>query len=202
MATDGASCESDFIRAPEDAAGDTAEATVTKVPDWARGECRRGLGSLLEPACDPELCLSLGSPECPFPRGAPTLGCPLGQWPGPVGLDGCLRWGSFQCFPSPARSSPVRPVLGASYVRPLRPLSPLRSGLAREEGWRVFPGKFDPPPHTHTLFSSLLSRGCGCVSPGCLAPLSGPRKAAKGGGSSLSRCGDVHCVCSCAEAPW
>lgn len=50
MATDGASRESDFIRAPEDAAGAPAEATVTEVPDWARGAWRRGLGSLLEPA--------------------------------------------------------------------------------------------------------------------------------------------------------
>lgn len=42
MATDGASCEPDFSRAPEDAAGAPAEAAVIEVPGWARDA---GLGA-------------------------------------------------------------------------------------------------------------------------------------------------------------
>lgn len=69
MATDGASCEPDFSRAPEDAAGATAEAAVTEVPGWARGECRRGLGFGLDPACAPVRSASPGSLGCPLPWG-------------------------------------------------------------------------------------------------------------------------------------
>lgn len=69
MATDGASCEPDFSRVPEDAAGATAEAAVTEVPGWARGP---GMGA-------PGRSASPRSSGCPFlrvplPRGALRAG--------------------------------------------------------------------------------------------------------------------------------
>lgn len=67
MATDGASCEPDFSRAPEDAAGATAEAAVTEVQGWARGQSRRGPGSRLASR-------ALHKPGMPPPRVPPPQG--------------------------------------------------------------------------------------------------------------------------------
>lgn len=61
MATDGASCEPDLSRAPEDAAGAAAEAAVTEFLGRAGGECRRGLGAA--PGSQPD--------PAPHPRGVP-----------------------------------------------------------------------------------------------------------------------------------
>lgn len=104
----------------------------------------------------------------------------------------------------PRDAAEVRRVVWAPCERPVRPLHslpPLRSGLVRGKGWGVFPGELDPP-----LFASCCAPGCGRVSQGCLAPLSGPGRQLGGGGSAPSRCGDAHlcvCVCVCVpEAPW
>ncbi|KAL6034543.1 hypothetical protein STEG23_034981, partial [Scotinomys teguina] len=71
MATDGASCEPDLSRAPDDPAGATAEASVTEFPGL-RERCRRRLGVVPWSALD-------------TPRGmpSPSLECPLLPW-GPI----------------------------------------------------------------------------------------------------------------------
>lgn len=64
MATDGASCEPDFSRAPEEAAGAPAEAAVTEVPGWARGTGMGAFGALRKPRLF----------RVPFPPGVPSWG--------------------------------------------------------------------------------------------------------------------------------
>lgn len=111
MATDGASCEAGFFRGPEDAAGATAEATVTEIPGRARGECGRGPGSRGEPARS-RGSAGAGSPGAPLVRRAPALGCPPAQWPGPRGARRPPGLGSPGCFPSLAGSSRAARVRG------------------------------------------------------------------------------------------
>ena len=144
-----------------------------------------------------------GASRCPLLGVPPPWGRLI-----PGGRDEAVAWsGDLVC---PLRASrvatPVRPVLRAPCVRPVRPLHapPLpRSGLPRGAGRGVFPGELDP-----LLFASGCSPGCGRVSRGCLAPLYGPGKLRGGDGSAPIRCRDAHCVCVCVlcisvpEAPW
>lgn len=162
MATDGASCEPDFSRASEDAAGAAAEAAVTGVPGRARGTSRLGPVSRLDPACDPGRPESLGSPLCAFPvvpflgmsswpearafgvRRLPGLGIPLvlsepsGKHPRPLGCRG---------FPRASRATPT-------------PFPWLWSPLARGEGRGVFPGELDTPSHCSPLPARVAVGAC------------------------------------------
>lgn len=188
MATDGASCEPDFSRAPEDAAGATAEAAVTEVPGWARGGCRRGPGLRLHRACPPGAFRKPRLPGVPPPHGAsrPEPGSRrVRRLPG-------LRIPSCP-FPALREAVPVRSVLGAPCVRPERPLRPLprlRRGLARGGGWGVFVSELDPhcsPPAVRVIEGSCL---------GAAWHLSAdPGRRLGGDGLSPGRCGDAHCVC-------
>ena len=131
-----------------------------------------------------------GASRCPLLGVPPPRGRLI-----PGGRDEAVAWsGDLVCLLRASRvATPVRPVLRAPCVRPVRPLHapPLpRSGLPRGAGRGVFPGELDP-----LLFASGCSRGCGRVSRGCLAPLYGPGKLRGGGGSAPIRCRDAHCVC-------
>ncbi|MEJ1280886.1 cortactin binding protein 2 [Cricetulus griseus] len=84
MATDGASCEPDLSRAPDDPAGATAEAAVTEFPGL-RERCRCGLGVVPRSPPDTPRGMPGASLECPLTssgfhfllRGTPSQGCPL-----------------------------------------------------------------------------------------------------------------------------
>lgn len=125
MATDGASCEPDLSRGPDDPAGATAEAAVTEFPGLQE-RCRRGLGVVPRSPPDTPRGMPGASLECPLtssgfrflPRGVPSQRFPLPSrgypLPGvPLPLDTpSFPWGvPFEC---PFPGVPPRPEAGSS----------------------------------------------------------------------------------------
>lgn len=194
MATDGASCEPDFSRAPEDAAGATAEAAVTEVQGWGgdRGDAGRGHGwrpGALHQSGRPP-------PRVPPPQGA-FIARGQSLWGGVAPRAGdrsCpfrAPWAAARREAAGSAGCSGLPACARCDPRPTPPS--LQSALARGETWGVFPGELEPP-----LFASR-ARGCGRVSPGCLVPLSGPRRAARGRRVIAEQVwGCPLCVCPCA----
>lgn len=203
MATDGASCEPDFSRAPEDAAGATAEAAVTEVPGWAREGRRRGPGFRLDRACTLGRSASPGSqgsslPGAPSPRGSAAQAR--------VGAGEAAAWAPdpFCPFPALREAVPVRPVLGTLRVRPERPLRPLsrgRRGLAGGGGRGVFLGELDP--HCSPLAARVVGAsvsGLPGISQRTLEGSSGVTGRRQAGVGIPIVCVRV-CACSCARGP-
>lgn len=89
MATDGASCEPDFSRAPEEAAGAPAEAAVTEVPGWARGTGMGAFGALRKPRLF----------RVPFPPGVPSWGASFWGCLIPRGWGEAAAWAGDSACP-------------------------------------------------------------------------------------------------------